>query len=314
MDWSLIIKTSLIIIVGAYLLSCRTKKKEIGNLQDWIDTHYPGTLKVIETQTEDPIRRLSFKVKNSTVASLEDSMLQINIHWDKRQPGLGIIKSEVDSMLANAKKELSDTRHLLELLQSKGVEYFSCGINLGDIRILVFEEPLKKNRDERLVQLLEVLAGWPEADQYGLGVYFMEPKAYGEEFNEIIPLVHWHWSAAWQRKNSIISLLFQPGYLSEPQKLKKMWEFNTESDRLLSWIDQSRPVAEKWAKMHLKRPFTMPPEHAEYEILSNALGVKIKFPFNYSTAAKESETYDGYIAGEYLLDEKEFSSVRISKE
>lgn len=31
-------------------------------------------------------------------------MLQINIHWDKRQPGLGIIKSEVDSMLANAKK------------------------------------------------------------------------------------------------------------------------------------------------------------------------------------------------------------------
>ena len=42
--------------------------------------------------------------------------------------------------------------------------------------------------------------------------------------------------------------------------------------------------------------------------------IKIKFPFNYSNAAKESETYDGYIAGEYLLDEKEFISVRISKE
>jgi len=179
MDWSLLLKIFLLFAVSAYLVGCRTKKKGVENLQDWLDIHYPKSFSVIETRTDDPIKQLSFKVKNSIVASEEDTLIQFRVHWDKRQKDLGVLKSEVDSSLVKAKKELLDTRSLLQILKTNGLTNFSCGIYQGDIRILLFEEPLKKIREERLKQLVGELSDLTLALNYGLGIDFVEGKACG---------------------------------------------------------------------------------------------------------------------------------------
>lgn len=314
MDWLVLLKIMLLLVVSAYLLGCRTKKKGIESLQDWLDIHYPKSFSVIETRTDDPIKQLSFKVKNSIVASEEDTLIQFRVHWDKRQKDLGVLKSEVDSSVVKAKKELLDTRSLLQILKANGLTNFSCGIYQGDIRILLFEDPLKKIREEHLKQLIGKLSDLPLALNYGLGIDFMEAKAYGAEFGEIIPLAHWFRSGTWQRQNSILQLLLPPEYVTDYDSLNTLWQFNTESDRLISWMDKSRPIAEKWAKTQIKNPFILSQESTEYEALDKGLGVRIRFPITYSTTSDAEHIAKEYVVGDYLFDEDRFSTLRILKE
>lgn len=80
------------------------KKKAPDGLDGWLDLYFPDQFKVIYTLTENPIKQLSFSVKNSVLASKSDSLLQIKIRWDKRVVGLGINKVEIDNSLIKAKR------------------------------------------------------------------------------------------------------------------------------------------------------------------------------------------------------------------
>ncbi|MBK8484639.1 MAG: hypothetical protein IPL31_09935 [Saprospiraceae bacterium] len=313
MGWSILFKIVIAIVICALLVKCIGKKKAPDGLDGWLDLHFPDQFKVIYTLTENPIKLLSFSVKNSVLASKSDSLLQIKIRWDKRLVGLGINKVEIDNSLIKAKAELADTRILLDQLKSSGLQKFSCCIYLGDVRILIFEEPTSNKRAETLKQLLSVLSKWSAASKYGLVVDFMEAKSFGTEVGDIIPLVHWQQGSPWQRQNSILSIQNEPGYSFNPDTFEKKWQFNTESDRLLKWIDQSRPVALKWAKSHLKKSIELLSE-VEYTIQENGMDVQIKFGFTQSSESTEQSNVDGYIVGIYVFDGDQFENLKFAQE
>ena len=141
MEWSLIIKILIVLAIASFFYSCFGKKKKAEGLEAWLDTHFKDQLYIVTTQTADPIRHLSFKVKNTVVAHKDDSLLQIYIRWDKRQADLGISLEEVKNSLAKAETELADARALLKLIKETGLTSFICSIRNGYIRILIFEEP-----------------------------------------------------------------------------------------------------------------------------------------------------------------------------
>lgn len=56
---------ALILLIFAY---CFRKKNSNPNLKSWLEEQYRGRFVVLDTQMSDPIKNLSFKVKNSVVA------------------------------------------------------------------------------------------------------------------------------------------------------------------------------------------------------------------------------------------------------
>ncbi len=313
MEWSLIIKILIVLAFASFFYSCFGKKKKAEGLEAWLDTHFKDQLYIVTTQTADPIRHLSFKVKNTVVAHKDDSLLQIYIRWDKRQADLGISLEEVKNSLAKAETELADARALLKLIKETGLTSFSCSIRNGYIRILIFEEPSPEIRLQRLEKIAPALQNWPQAKEYGLAIDFMEPKTLNTEFGDIVPLAHWERGDRWQLRNSILYLRSEVAYPLNVKTINKEWQFNTESDRLLEWIEQSRIHAAAWAKDHLKKPHQLLSQ-AQYSALDKQLGVEIQIPFNYSTNSEDSSSIDGYITGNYLFDAGKLGPLKVVKE
>ena len=313
MEWSLFIKLFIVLLVCSFLYSCFGKKKTADGLEAWLDAHFKGRLKIVSTSTSDPIKHLSFKVKNSVVASTDDSLHQIVIRWDKRVDNLGISLDEVNEMLTRSKVELTDARELFNLIKEGELSSISCAITNAYARILLFKEPTPQNRIQIIEKLISILQTWLKTKSYGLAIDIMEPKALGSEFGDIIPLSHWHRADSWQSRNTLLTLRIDPGTILEAKTMNQQWKFNTESDRLLQWIEESRPLATEWAKVHLKKAPRMLSQ-SQYSALENQLGVQIQFPFSYSTNAEDSSNIDGYITGNYLLDDGKLGPLRLTKE
>lgn len=313
MGWSLIIKIIIALAIGSFLYSCFGKRKKTDGLEAWLDTHFKGQLYIVNTHTADPIHHLSFKVKNSVVARKDDSLLQIYIRWDKRQDDLGISLEEVKTDLVKAETELADARSLLKLLKETGLNSFSCSIRNGYLRILIFEEPKPENRLQCLEKIAPALQNWPQAKDYGLAIDFMEPKTLNTEFGDIVPLEHWERADRWQLRNSIVYLRSETAYPIAIKAMNENWLFNTESDRLLDWIEQARVLSDTWAKDHLKKPYKLLSQ-AQYSALDKQLGVEIQIPFSYSTNSEDSTSIDGYITGNYLFDAGKLGPLKVVKE
>lgn len=313
MEWSLIVKLIVVLLLVSFLYSCFGKKKTSDGLEAWLDTHFKGRLKIVSTRTSDPIKHLSFKVKNSVVASTDDSLLQFTIRWDKRADNLGISLDEVNAMLATAKVELEDARDLLNQIKKSDLSALSCGIYNGNVRILFFAEPTPQYRIQLLEKLIPILEVWPKAKTYALALDIMEPKELGKELGDIIPAAHWERGDSWQLRNSIVTIRLDAGYTFDVKAINQVWQFNTESDRLLQWIEQSRNIASIWAKEHLKKPHQLLSQ-AQYSALEKQLGAQIQIPFSYSTKAEDSLNIDGYITGDFLLDVGTIGPLILTKE
>lgn len=313
MEWSLLIKIIVALAIGSFLYSCFGKKKKAEGLEAWLGTHFKDQLYIVSTQTADPIRHLSFKVKNTIVAHKDDSLLQIFIRWDKRQDDLGISLEEVKTDLVKAKTELADARSLLQLLKETGLTSFSCSIRNGYIRILIFEEPTPEYRLNGLEKIIPALQNWPQAKEYGLAIDFMEAKTFTTEFGDIVPLEHWERADRWQLRNSLVFQRSEVAYPLNVKTINQEWQFNTESDRLLEWIEQARILSDTWAKEHLKKTYKLLPQ-AQYSALDKQLGVEIQIPFNYSTNSEDSSSIDGYITGNYLFDAGKLGPLKVVKE
>lgn len=309
----LLLKIFIAIAIISFLYSCFGKKKTTDGLEAWLDIHYKGRLKILNTSTSDPIKHLSFKVKNSVVASTDDSLHQIVIRWDKRVDDLGISLDEVNDMLTRSKVELTDARELFNLIKEGGLSSISCAITNAYARILLFKEPTPENRIQILEKLIVILQTWLKTKNYGLAIDIMEPKAIGSEFGDIIPLPHWQRADSWQTRNTLLTLRIDPGTILEAKSMNQQWKFNTESDRLVQWIETSRPLATEWAKDHLKKAHRMLSQ-TQYSALENQLGAQIQFPISYSTNSDDSSNIDGYITGNYLLDEGKIGPFKLTKE
>jgi hypothetical protein len=170
---------------------CFQKKKAAPNLADWLEIHFPGRYEIVDTWTDDVMLNLSFKVKESVIADRSDSLLQIQVKYDKRTADLGLSPGAIDTLFETAKIELADARSLFATSQTAGFQKFSASIRHGDAVVLIFEKPSPENRKRVLPILQKAISDWPSAKNYGLTVAFMEPDFYQTEFTDIVPLKHW---------------------------------------------------------------------------------------------------------------------------
>lgn len=301
------IRILLLLAIGLLLFNCTRRKKAPGNISDWLELHFPGRFVVLDTRISDPIKNLSFKVKKSVIAEKSDSLLQIFVTWDKRDPELGLSVTEIEQQFDRARSTLADARQLLALIKQAKLTNVSVSIWNGDAQVLVFKEPTPAQRKQVLLAMKPVLQSWDKSGQYKCRLIFMEPSTLGVEFGEIVPVTHWTRPDSWQARQSLVNLEIKPDVDFDVNQLNQQWLFNTDADRLLVWLDKSRPIAEQWASGHLKMPvyFNNQSEHME---LAEHLGARLRFPFSY----EENGGIAGYIQGDYLLDSDRFENLKVS--
>jgi hypothetical protein len=304
------LKVLRFLLPGILLLGCSKKEKPPANLTEWLERNFPNRYEVVASHMSDPIRNMSFKVRKSVIADKADTLLQVQVTWDKRDPNLGLSAEDLASRFEAAKKTLANARSLSAALKSAGLAKYSAGIRNGDAVILLYLPPTPKNRKNVLQPLKKAISQWPAASAHGLGIYFMEPSTFRKEFAEIVPLSYWVSLDNRQARNTILSAHFRDPQLFDPKKGEGIWVLNTESDLLLRWTEQARPVAEKWANTQLKRKIHLLPT-SEQEPLRKKLGVRLSFPYAYGP--QETDKAAAYVVGEFLLDKNVFEPLKIER-
>lgn len=301
--------TFLFLLLCILLSGCSEKDRPPADLSEWLERNFPNRYEVLSTRLSEPIRNLSLKVKKSVVADKADTLLQAQIVWDGRDPNLGLSTGAFASLFEAAKKDLANARILYALLKSAGLAQCSVGILDNDAAILLYIPPVPEKRREILKFVKTAISQWPVANNYGLSIYFMEPSVF-DEIPEIVPLAHWFSLDNRQARKMILSAHFRDGRLFDPKKGEGNWVLNAESDQMLHWVEQARPVAEKWANAQLKRKVFLLPTF-EYEHLRKKLGVRISFPYTYEP--QKTDKAAAYVVGEFLLDKKVFRPLKIER-
>ncbi len=303
-----------LVLAGLFFIlafGCFRKKKDTPNLADWLEKHFPGRYEIVDTWTDDAIRNLSFKVKESVIADRSDSLLQVLVKYDKRDADLGLSPGEIESRFESAKLELSDARSLFAAFQAIGFQKISVGIRHNIAVVLIFEEPSPEHRKQVLPILQKAISSWTAAKKYGLKVAFMEPEFFQTEFMEIIPLKHWVRRDRWQSQKMVVSLNLDAGYVFDLKKMGKAWQFNIESDKLLEMLERARPIAQRWAEERFQRKLFVQPI-SEDAPLHEKLGARLKFSFA-ETVAENTRAFC-HVEGDYLLDEDVFQNIRLAGE
>lgn len=300
----------LLLCLAFLIFSCFRKKKPAPNLADWLEKNFPNRFKIVDTQTEDVFRNLTFQKKKSVVADRADSLLQIQIRYDLRDADLGIAAAEIDELVAAAKPDLAASRDLFLVLENAGFQKVSASIRHGEAVVLFFENPTSELRKQVLKDLKTAFSGWSAAKNYGLSVVFMEPAVFQTEFSDIVPLAHWVRADSWQSRKTVVSLRVGEGYVFD-KKLEKEWQFNTDSDKFSEVLARARPIFQSWAEAHFHRKLVMQPI-SEIAPLGEKLGAWMKFSF--AENSDENSPVVCRVAGEFLLDEDAFQNLKIAEE
>lgn len=301
-------------IIGLLVLvftNCYRMKTNEPTLSDWLEEHYPGRFQVLSTNTTNPIRNLSFKVKKSVVAERSDTLVQALVGWDQRDAELGLTTTQIDHLFANAALEIQDARTLFQKLEAGGFKNMATGIHDKIASVLIFDEPTAERRQENLDRLEKAFADWSAADKYDKELLFLEPVEYGKHFQEIAPLSFWAQSTG-QYMKYVIFQLFCPytrPFIAED--LKQDWTFNTLSSRFSDYFDQAQKAATTWAQEHLERPVTL------QDISENSQDGKdpalMIFQFSFVNTLSEGENsteeVDGKIMVRFNLDTQSIETV-----
>jgi hypothetical protein len=311
-----------IIAAGLLLLlfaSCFRKKTAAPNLQDWLETNYPGRFRILSTQTDDAIRNLSFKVKKSLVAEQSDTMVQALLKWDVRQTDLGLTKAMVEGTFAGAARELSDAKTLFRAVKAAGFDNVAASVNNWTATILIFAEPTPEHRRQSLALAEKAFAQWQREASYDLAVVYVEPDETGKHFREVVPASFW----AQHSSEYLPSFLFQ---LTCPHSrqfvaadLAGEWKFNTESHRYKEYSGQVRSAVEAWTPKHLKQPFTMLSISEIEQTGHDPAVITFRYPFVKKATAETAassfeEEPDGYIVADFDVDNGKMGSINISED
>lgn len=310
MTLSFALKMLALLALACIVFGCSRKKKTPENLAQWLEAHYPGRYEVVETSIADPIRNMSFKAKKSIVCVKGDSLLQIQIAWDKRDANLGLSGFNPDSSFAQAKNELDKSRQLLQWVKAATDKKISVSVRYGVAYIFVFEEPSPENRKLVAAQLAAPVSQWLETTyQQGLAIHFMAPEVYRTEFEDIVPLKVWIRPDIWLKRKMIISLFVEETKDFSTKKAEKLWQLNLHADKILQWTEKAYPIAQNWARSHIKQAHNLS-QNARFSLLKNQLGILIEFPVQYANAPEEEEEPD-YVSCVYSMDDGQFGQLKI---
>lgn len=311
----LMAKIAAVGLLLVFLSACFRKKTSISNLQDWLDKHYPSRFQVLSTSTDDAIRNLSFKVKNSLVAEKSNPLVQVKLKWDKRSPELNLTTGLVDTAFAQAQTYFQDAQDLLRALKTHGFEKPVVSIRNGTASMLLFHEATEEYRQECLTKLETVFHSWSKTEEYDKEILLLVKAGEASIPGEILPISYFMDGQYLKQVVYRFQLPYNQDFIAE--KVSDNWSFNTASDQFTASYEKAKTSAETWATQHYKPSFFLMDE-TEFEQLSEKpLRYQFKFAFTEMKQAEDSTVYvepDGYFMVDFDMEKSEAIKIKVTKE
>lgn len=299
------------------LLGCFKKKpSEPKNIGDWLDVQWEGRFEVIATPTNFTDKEYYFNKRKSVIAETADPEVQFVLNWVKGEKEVGLTREIVEEAHAIGRKEVTLAREILRSLKEKGIDRISVGVGADVAYVFVFTEPTPERRDQLLQDMLDVFRVYRDTKSMGFELSIMEPSVFGNEFKEIIPEGHWLRLDSWQRSNEILRLSIPPDHPFLSEQLKTQWYFNTNSERLFSFIDSAYAEVLTWAKTKMPDGVKIEDtQMVEYGLDEHdGMVVHMSFPFFETDQASEGQERSGVISGMYHVDKKTFTKMKMVRD
>lgn len=296
------------------------KKSPPANIESWLEHHFPGEFRVVDTNLKMLDVMAQFKgEKQALVAVKSDSIAQFLLDWQKGADSLGVDPEMVKELQRFALKNASNSRKLYQLLASTALENFSVSVYRAEIVVQVFAEPTPEFRKEAFDRVVSVLKSPDSIECSSFRFEMMEPSAYGVKYQQFFRLEDYYTEPAWLKEVRIMSL--QMDWEGEvPDGL--FWEISTDAKRSAEYKDLAFAKAKEWAEKKLPQPlFWDDGRIMGYEIvkhgakagkrqkLDNQPAIRFAFPY-YNNPPGENEEPDGYITGTYNYDDRQFVHIQ----
>ena len=292
----------LLLLVSA----CFRKKAGAGNLQEWLELHYPGRFRVLSTESDDAIRQMTFQTKKSIVAETADPLVQAQIKWDKRQAEFGLSTASIEAAFAEAQRARSDAAEWNRALRELGLKHYALGLRDRNASVLLFDRNTPDLSRESLELLEKGLDRLPAAGSYEQEILLMDTTAGPVEDGAILPLSYFLEGNGQYRKQVLYSLVIPPGRSIAQALLPENWQFNTRSDRFMAAYRQAYAAMESWAQEHVREPYRLLDLSESGEIGRQPLRYRFEFAFvspeREEEAADEALEPDGYFLVDYDLE------------
>jgi hypothetical protein len=217
---------------------CTRKSKGMDGLEAWLENAFPGRFVILQTNMADPIKNLSFKVKNSIIAERSDSLVQIQLKWDKREKDLGLVSSEIAQLAERAQQQIREVKDFGNHLKKAGLTTFAYCTQHSDLVVLYFVEPTPQNRLNSLKTLEKAIKQWPEGANYSLSLFLIEPQRRDEvRLDGIFGMDHWiNYKHEIVKKSTVYVKAPDMGENFQSTVLNQEWELCLDNDELTERI------------------------------------------------------------------------------
>lgn len=302
--------TGIMIFVGLLLVlnlvRCRGQESAKSNWKEWIKKNQNDRWIIVESGIKDPFRSLSFSTFSVILQDKKDSLLQIVMEGDKRLPDFGWTKEMFEGNATEQLKILEDLRGLRKLLDQYSELLYDVGYRKGYIYLILSGVEITNDGNSHIQNIRNGLNNWKKMKDYPMKLVVMKEDDFIQT-HEIVTMHDWAGdNGQLQRKFILISEVNDANISNVHNELK--WEFNTESDLLLQWIEQYRPVAIEWAETNLG----FKPEWentSQYQSLKGRPGSKLAYSY-YDSKRKKT----GTVIGEVYVGKEGIYNLQLSRE
>ena len=298
------------------IFGCFQKQEKKNDLPNWLETHFPGQLVVVNNIVNLDPMNLFIKEKKTILADKNDPEVQIIITWFKKQEGLGLNVAEVQTSLDQARKDIKAARMIYAGLKNNGLEKFSVSVIDMAAYILLYDETTPELMKNNLIKIVSAIEALPDHAQTSIWIEWMEPSAYQQEFKDIIPYGYWQRGDSYHDNKKIMSLDFEwsPGLKADI--LNTGWAISIKSERALTYKTDAYNAASAWATKNLPAPFYLEMD----QMISigpdedDPLAIEFQFPYFASkpdtTVLGFEDSALGHVRVVYQTDQKTFGKIK----
>lgn len=152
----------------------RRTRKPSEPLRDWLERYFPGRFLLLQPDTGCTATGLRI----AYIAERADTQVVTTLPWSPDAPDMGLSISEVERLIAVARRELADAKTIGALLYRDGLKEFYLGAFQSELNLLLFGAQEPGNSLSCLRTVEQAIRQWPGAAQYGLNIYRFKPQLY----------------------------------------------------------------------------------------------------------------------------------------
>lgn len=317
-----ILGTGLLITLFAFtLFGCfRKKTPKPKSLESELELLFPGQFQVLHTNLKLLDVMAQYKgEKQAVIGDKSDPEVQFFLDWQKGETTLGFDTASIAVLYERAKKEVESARNWHALLSEKGLKNCSVGCLGSTVFVQLFAEPTPEARKQILEVFQDLWAQKALNPQTDFSIEFLEPAAYHQQYQDIIPAWNCRQDAGKKGEQWILALSLEAGTAINLRALMREWEINMIAKRFDQVSQEAFKMANEWAEQKLPKPLFMSQEdYFSIEPLQqDPPAIRIAYPYYHqawSAEQKLSNEPAGYVSGVYLLDQKIFTKIQTKKE